>query len=169
PARTATAPAAATSGATPTLPPAVNTPPAIISPAPATPPAPAPAPAPGVEPVYVPPPPPRQGVVPSGTLVATRMIDSINSETAHVGETFKASLDAPITVDNDTVFPKGSEVYVKVAKVQSAGRVSGASELQVQLDQIFLGKKSYPIQSNLYVNTGEGQGKKTAKSAGLGA
>ena len=97
------------------------------------------------------------------------MIDSVDSATAHVGETFKASLDAPIIVDNETVFPKGSEVYVKLSKVESAGRVSGKSELQLQLDRIFLGKKSYLVESNTYENTGESQGGRTARSAGIGA
>jgi len=97
------------------------------------------------------------------------MIDSVDSDTAHLGETFKASLDAPIVVDNETVFPTGSEVYVKLSKVQAAGRVSGKSELQLQLDRIFLGKKSYVIESNTYVTTGESQTGRTARSAGIGA
>jgi hypothetical protein len=97
------------------------------------------------------------------------MIDSVDSETSRVGETFKASLDAPIVVDNETVFPKGSEVYVKLAKVQQAGRVSGQSELQLQLDKIFLGKQSYLLETNKYVTTGAGQGGRTARSAGIGA
>jgi hypothetical protein len=97
------------------------------------------------------------------------MIDSVDSETAHPGETFKASLDEPIVVDNETVFPKGSDVYVKLSKVQSAGRVSGRSEIQLQLDRIFLGRKSYTVESNTYVNTGASQGGRTARSAGIGA
>jgi hypothetical protein len=97
------------------------------------------------------------------------MIDSIDSETARLDETFKASLDAPIIVDNETVFPKGSEVYVKLSKVQAAGRVSGRSELQLKLDRIFLGKKSYLLESNTYMTTGASQGARTAKTAGIGA
>jgi hypothetical protein len=97
------------------------------------------------------------------------MIDSVDSETARSGETFKGSLDEPIIVDKETVFPKGSEVYVKLSKVQAAGRVSGRSELQLQLDRIYLGKKSYLAQSSTYAATGASQGGKTAKSAGVGA
>jgi hypothetical protein len=115
------------------------------------------------------PPAPREVKIPSGTLVAVRMIDSVDSETAHQGETFKASLEEPIVLDNETVFPKNSEVYVKLTKVQSAGRVSGKSELQLQLDRIFLGKTGYVLESSTYVNTGAGQGGKTARSAGIGA
>src|SRR5262249_27697289 len=69
----------------------------------------------------------RQLTVPKGTAVFIRMIDAVDSSTAHVSETFKASLDSPIVVDNETVFPKGAEVYVKLTKVESAGRLSGKS------------------------------------------
>src|SRR5215831_18500602 len=112
--------------------------------------------------------PPRQVRVPSGTLVSIRMIDSVDSGTAHAGETFKASLDNPISVDNETVFPRGSEVYVKLARVESAGRVRGQSQLELQLDRIFLGKQSYLLETGTYTTTGASQGTKTAKTAGLG-
>jgi hypothetical protein len=97
------------------------------------------------------------------------MIDSVDSETATVGETFKASLDEPIIVDGEMVFPTGSEVYVKLSKVQSAGRVRGKSELQLQLDRISLGSRSYLLDSSTYVSTGASQTGRTARSAGLGA
>jgi hypothetical protein len=112
---------------------------------------------------------PRQIHIPSGTLVSVRMIDSVDSSTGHAGETFKASLDRPVTVDSETVFPRGAEVYVKLSKVESAGRVRGQSELQLQLDRIFLGSKSYIVESNTFTSTGASQSSRTAKTAGLGA
>jgi len=113
--------------------------------------------------------PPRHVRVPSGTLVSVRMIDSVDSSTAHVGESFKASLDQPIMLDNETIFPRGSEIYVKLARVETAGRVRGQSELELQLDRIFLGKQSYLLETSTYTTTGAAQGTKTARSAGLGA
>src|SRR5262249_3638926 len=77
--------------------------------------------------------------------------------------------DQPIVVDGETIFPKGSDVYVKLTKVESAGRLSGKSELELQLDRIFLGKKSYLLESNTFTNTGASQGGRTARTAGLGA
>lgn len=112
---------------------------------------------------------PRQVHIPSGTLVSVRMIDPVDSSTGHVGETFKASLDKPLTVDSETIFPRGAEVYIKLSKVESAGRVRGQSELQLQLDRIFLGSKSYIVESNTFTSTGASQSSRTAKTAGLGA
>ena len=84
------------------------------------------------------------------------MVDSIDSGTDHVGQSFKATLESPITVDNDTVFPKGAEAYVKLTKVESAGRLSGRSELQLQLDRIFLGKTSYQLETSTYTKAANG-------------
>jgi LysM repeat protein len=154
--------------ATPAPPPA---PPTLTLPAPVPPAVDAPVAPP--EPIAVKSEPPapvtRQMTVAKGTPVSIRMIDSVDSATAHVGETFKASLDSPIVVDYETVFPRGAEVYVKLTKVESAGRVSGKSELQLQLDRIFLGNKSYTLESNTFENTGASQGGRTARSAGIGA
>ena len=111
----------------------------------------------------------RQVTVPKGTPVSIRMIDSVDSATAHLGETFKASLDSSIVIDNETIFPRGAEVYVKLTKVESAGRLSGRSELELQLDRIFLGKTSYMLESRTYENTGASQGARTARTAGIGA
>ena len=56
-----------------------------------------------------PPPAPRKVTVPSGTSIAIRLIDPIDSEKAQLGETFRATLDAPLPSDGDAV-PSGYEV-----------------------------------------------------------
>jgi len=97
------------------------------------------------------------------------MIDSINAEKSHPNETFRASLDKPVVVNNETVIPRRSDVYVKVIEVQTAGKLKGQSELQVQLDRIFIGKQSYNVASNTFTKTGDSEGKKAARNVGIGA
>ena len=144
---------------------------------PAPPPAPAPAPsAPAPVPVAVapvPPPPPaptsKDVLLPSGTLFSVRMIDPVDSKTDHVGQTFKASMESPVILDGQTVIPKGESVFVKLTKVETAGKLSGTSELQLQLDRVYLGNKSYTVLSNTYQAVGDSQGKKAVKQTGIGA
>ena len=139
------------------------------------PPAPIFVPAPQSDPIAapVPPPPPepvtRQVTIPAGTEVYIRMIDSIDTEQAHPNETFRASLDKPIVVDGQTIIPPRSDVFVKVVEVQSAGKLSGTSELKVELDKLFIGKQSYPVVSNTFTETGSSEGKKAARNVGIGA
>jgi len=82
------------------------------------------------------------------------MIDSIDTEQAHPNETFRASLDKPIVVDGQTIIPARSDVFVKVVEVQSAGKLSGTSELKVELDRLFIGKQSYTVVCNTFTETG---------------
>src|SRR5437867_1294184 len=135
----------------------------IFVPAPQSDPIPAPVPPPPPQPVA------RQVTIPAGTDVYIRMIDSIDTEQAHPNETFRASLDKPIVVDGQTIIPPRSDVFVKVVEVQSAGKLSGTSELNVELDKLFIGKQSYPVVSNTFTETGSSQGKKAARNVGIGA
>jgi hypothetical protein len=107
--------------------------------------------------------------LPPGTLLSIRMIDPVDSKTDHVGQTFKASLDAPVILDGQTVIPKGGDVFVKLTKVESAGRLSGSSQLELQLDRVYVGTKSYTVISNTFQSAGDSQGKKAAKQTGIGA
>jgi hypothetical protein len=132
-------------------------------------PIPVPPPPQPVEPVLPPQPVTRQVTIPSGTQVFIRMIDSIDSETGHVGETFRASMAEPIVLDNETIVPKNADVFVKLVSVESAGKLSGTSQLQVQLDRIEVDKKFYEVVSNKYLQSGASQGEKAARNVGVGA
>jgi len=110
----------------------------------------------------------RKIVLPSGTLINVRMIDSIDSGTDHVGQAFKASMASPVVVDGETVIPKGADVFVKLVDMKSAGNIRGTSELQVQLDRLFVDNKSYVVESNTFTQTGANQTTKTAKTVGIG-
>src|SRR5213593_1413584 len=167
------APSPAPLGVTPAPPvPAPDTPQQSL----ANPPVPAPifVPAPQSDPIPVPVPPSpgpatKQVTIPAGTDVYIRMIDSIDTEQAHPNETFRASLDKPIVVDGQTIIPARSDVFVKAVEAQSAGKLSGTSELKVELDRLFIGKQSYSVVSNTFTETGPSEGKKAARNVGIGA
>ena len=163
--------------------PAPPAPPAPVALAPASAPvpvaaAPAPVPVPSAPaPVPVAPPPPpapvipatRDVTIPSGTVLSVRLVDSVDSKTDQVGQTYKASMDSPLIVDGQTIIPKGGEVALKLTKVTSAGNIKGASEVDLQLDRLFVSKKAYTVTSNTFQSVGSSEGKKTAKQTGIGA
>ncbi|MBI3474373.1 MAG: BON domain-containing protein [Acidobacteria bacterium] len=128
-----------------------------------------PAPAPVVSATPPPPPPVRRVTVPSGTNLAIRLVDELDSETAQPGQGFKATLDSPLSVDGDVVLPAGYDVQGHVVDVKSAGKFAGRSELVLQLDRISVGGKSYTIQTDQYHREGSSRGKNTAAKVGTGA
>jgi outer membrane biosynthesis protein TonB len=136
--------------------------------APPPPPAPAPA-APAPPPPPPPPPPPQKVTIPSGTTLAIRLVDTIDSETATQGQTFHATLNSPLAVDGATAIPTGYNVEGHVVTVQSAGKFAGQSLLVLQLDRIVASGSTYNIQTDQYKKQGSSRGKNTAEKVGGGA
>lgn len=129
----------------------------------------APAPAPAPAPPPPPPPPPQKVAVPSGTTLAVRLVDAVDSETATQGQTFHATLDSPLAVDGNVVIPAGYAVEGHVVQVQSAGKFAGQSLLVLQLDRMKAGDNYYNIQTDQYKRQGSSRGKNTAEKVGAGA
>jgi BON domain len=139
---------------TPPAPVAAMAPPAPVAAVPSTPP---------------PPPPPKKVTIPSGTTLAVRLVDAIDSETSQQGQTFHATLDSPLAVEGDTAIPAGYDVEGHLVTVQSAGKFAGQSLVVLQLDRISAGGKYYSIQTDQYSRKGSSRGKNTATKVGAGA
>jgi BON domain len=121
-----------------------------------------------LQPAPPPPPAPRKVTVPSGTSIAIRLIDPIDSEKAQLGETFRATLDAPLPSDGDAV-PSGYEVKGHIEDVKSAGKFKGQSLLVLQLDSISVSGKPYGIEAEPYRRQGSNRTTNTAEKVGAGA
>jgi hypothetical protein len=131
----------------------------------------APAPAAQAAPAPQPPPPapPRKVTVPSGTSMAIRLLDPIDSEKAQPGQTFRATLDAPLPSDGDLAVPSGYDVKGHVVDVKSAGKFAGQSLLVLQLDSISVGGRLYGIEADPYRRQGKNRSTNTAEKVGAGA
>jgi hypothetical protein len=125
--------------------------------------------APASTPAPPPPPQPVTVTVPANTIVTVRTIDSIDSKTNQAGQLFKASLDAPIVVDNRVIVPSGADAYVKLVTAKSAGKVTGRSELSLELASIAFQGKTYNVVSSDVKQTGTSRGKQSAERIGGGA
>lgn len=146
------------------LPPPPSADNALASATPAPPPA-----TPAVQAPPPPPPPPQKVTIPAGTQLTIRLNDPLDSEKNQVGDSFHASLSAPIVMNAETILPSGSEVVGRVANVKSAGRFAGNSVLTLELTSISINGRTYNIQTNQWSRAGKGEGKNTAVKAGGGA
>ena len=134
---------------------------------PAQPAAPAPAPVQNTPPP--PPPPPAKVTIPAGTQLSVRLIDGLDSERNQVGDSFRATLDSPIVIDDQVVLPKDADVKGRVVDVKSAGRFAGGSNLTVELTALTVNGKTYNLHTEQLAKSGTGEGKKTAAKTGGGA
>jgi hypothetical protein len=111
--------------------------------------------------------------VPAGTRILIRTIDPIDSSKQKTGFRFKASLETNLQLENTVVAERGTTVYGRLAQASSAGRMSGSSELSLELTDIVINGTPYSLMTSTYEIKGKGEGKKTAGKvlggAGLGA
>ena len=116
-----------------------------------------------------PPPQPKKVTIPSGTTLAVRLVDAIDSETAQPGQTFHATLDSPLSYEGDVAIPAGYDVEGHIVDAKSAGKFAGQSVLVLQLDRLSAAGKYYNIQTDQYRRAGASRGKNTAEKVGAGA
>jgi hypothetical protein len=115
----------------------------------------------------------RKVTVPAGTRILIRTTDPIDSSKQKAGFRFTASLETNLQADGTVVAPWGSIVYGRLAQASSAGRMSGSSQLTLELTDIVINGTAYPLLTSTYEVKGKGSGGGTAKKviggAGLGA
>jgi hypothetical protein len=111
--------------------------------------------------------------VPAGTRILIRTVDSIDSTKQKTGYRFTATLETNLQAEDKVVAPRGTTVYGRLANASSAGRMSGSSDLTLELTDIVINGTAYPLLTSTYEIKGKGEGGNTAKKviggAGLGA
>jgi hypothetical protein len=116
-----------------------------------------------------PPPAPKKFIVDQGTQLTVRLIDPIDSEKNQTGDTFHATLNAPLTSDGEEAVPAGVELVGHLVEVKSAGKFAGQSSVVMQLDSLTSAGRTYNLQTDQYKKQGSSRGKNTAEKVGAGA
>lgn len=115
----------------------------------------------------------RKVTVPAGTRILIRTIDPIDSSKQKTGYRFTATLETDLQAEDTVVAPRGTAVYGRLAQASSAGKMSGSSQLTLELTDIVINGAAIPLLTSTYELKGKGEGKKTAGKvvggAGLGA
>jgi hypothetical protein len=104
--------------------------------------------------------------IPSGTLLKVRMVDGVDSETSQLGQTFQASLDEPVIVNGQTVIPRGADVVAKLVEDKQSGKITGRTELTLDLASIRVNDKLVDITTGEVTSSSGSRGAKSAKVIG---
>ncbi|HLJ16882.1 MAG TPA: hypothetical protein VKV15_20475 [Bryobacteraceae bacterium] len=158
PAAAATAPAPPQpppppAGAASTPPPPAADNPGILRPDPSYNSAPAPASATGPQ-------------LPAGTQLVIRMIDDVDSQRDHVGQTYRASIAEPVVLDGQTVVPRGADVVAKLVADQQSGKIEGHTVLTLDLQSLKVNGQSIPINTQAVSQGSGSRGSKSTKVIG---
>jgi hypothetical protein len=94
------------------------------------------------------------------------MIDSVDSDTARLGQTFRASLDEPLDVNGQIVAPRGADVLTKLVQDQQSGKIQGRTVLTLALVNITINGQRVDVTSTDVTQQSESRGSKSAKVIG---
>ncbi len=106
---------------------------------------------------------------PVGTTLTIRTTTPIDTDTNKVGDTFTTTLEEPLTSGDRVIVPKGTEVKGEIASAKESGKVTGQSELILELTELNYNGHSYVLRTSDYSEVGASRGTQTAKAAGGGA
>lgn len=100
-------------------------------------------------------PPPPALSIPAGTVVIVRVNEPLSSDHNQVGDQFTAVLEQPIVANGWVVARRGQTVIGQVKTAKKAGRVTGTSQLGVELTGLTLvdGEQA-PILTELWKASG---------------
>src|SRR5712692_1411543 len=100
--------------------------------------------------------------VPKGTSISTTVGQTLASNKSHAGDSFTASVSAPVKVGGKTVIPKGAHVTGRVVTAKK----KGPAELTVELASVEIRGMSYPLETNPIGQSSEGLAKDGAATKG---
>lgn len=116
-----------------------------------------------------PPPAPQTATIAAGTTISVRLVDEVSTKDAQQGQTFRATLDTPISVNGQVAVHAGYDVDGHVVAVQSAGQYKGQSMITLQLDRLTVGDKHYSLDTDQFHREAASRSKNTAEKVGGGA
>lgn len=121
-----------------------------------------------------PPPPAGQQMIPNGTVLTIRMVDSVDSQRDTLGMTYKASLDEPVMDPNgNTLVPRGANVVVKLVDDQQSGKIEGRTVLTLDLVSLNINGRDVEIDTTSVKEQSGSRGARSGKviggTAALGA
>jgi hypothetical protein len=104
--------------------------------------------------------------IPVGTAITVRMIDAVDSKTAHLGQTFRASVDEPVVVNGQTVIPRGADALAKLVEDQQSGKFEGKTVLTLALTDITINGQMIDTTTGNVSQASSSRGARTAKVVG---
>ena len=111
---------------------------------------------------------PANITVPAGTPLLVRMSDTVSTRNS-AGRRFGARLDSDLRVDGVLVAPAGTRLFGRVEEARQAGRMTGASHLEIGLNEIEIQGTRRSIVTSDFRVRGAGSTGNTAVNTAVGA
>lgn len=104
--------------------------------------------------------------LPEGTPIIVRTTTAIDTDRNRVGDVFDTVLEEPLEQHGYVIAPRGSIVKGRIAYAKESGKLSGRSQLLLELTELIVNGKSYYLRTADYVQEGSSRGQRTAATVG---
>jgi hypothetical protein len=108
----------------------------------------------------------KEDILPAGTPISIRTSSAIDTDRNRVGDFFDATLEEALISGDRTIAPRGSAVKGRIAYAKESGKLTGRSELILELTELIANGKSYMLRTSDYTETGVSRGNRTAATVG---
>ena len=112
---------------------------------------------------------PEPVTIGAGTPIEVRTQTELSTKSAKTGDSFTATLAAPIEIDGKLIAPRGARVQGRVVESDPGGRVKGLATISVRLTQLRVGDREVPIETRSIVREAHATKRKDAAKVGIGA
>ena len=106
--------------------------------------------------------------VPPGALLRIRINQTLTSASAKAGDSFDGIVVSDVVAEGVVAIPRGATVQGSVVDAKKAGALVGRGELSLQLTQVTLGGKVYPIASDVWGRNGGDKTTQTVNNTAVG-
>jgi hypothetical protein len=106
--------------------------------------------------------------IPSGALVRIRINQPLDSQHSKAGQKFDGIVVNDVVADGAVAIPRGASVQGFVVDAKSSGALAGRGEMSLQLTQMTLGGKTYPITSDVWAHNAGDKAVQTVNSTAVG-
>ena len=105
----------------------------------------------------------------AGAALQLRLNEGIDSKHSQIGSSFSGTVIRDVVADGLIAIPRGATVQGTVVDANKGGAIKGHSSLALQLNQVILGGRTYPLASNVWEQDGlDKTGRTVGSAVGLG-
>ncbi len=92
---------------------------------------------------------PANNSIAAGTPISIRLNQGFESDQTTVGQTYTATLAAPLMLNGKIAVPIGADATIKVSTIDLGHKFTGQTMMQISLVSISSGGKTYPVSATL--------------------
>ena len=113
---------------------------------------------------------PQTVTIPAGTLLSVRVDQALSTKTNQTGDSFRATLDQPLTVDGLVIAERGARVEGRIVEADAGGRVQGLARLSLELVRLNSSDgQRLRLQTEPFAKQSESEKKRDAAKVGAAA